>query len=390
MFSTSNQRWNLGGVGIILVLLVILLQKVHHPLTPKSFSLSSLGRLGGGKITQAPTIPNIVHFVHLMRGSDKEPTLEFPFRQFIAIYSAQYYLNPETIYIHTNIENHLVEAALNAATSPYSRVLRRMSNVVFNHETPRLRTSEGKDVVNLGHRSDLMRTRILKKWGGLYLDEDSYVVRDLQPLRDSGFKTVLGKESDAKTSNVVMLAAPESDLISAFELLQEESYNGWGTAHSMDLLNRLARDFSGLDNQALVLMREAFFPIGFKKDDLVDFYHIYKSQDLVTGPTYSGEPIISCSQCQNATDYVDQYEEEDDQVRNSRVDWRGSYVLHGWNTALMGFDRDGDMFGSRGGVTLEYVLARKSRFASAVYPAIKHAVDTGVLDGTADELAESG
>lgn len=37
------------------------------------------------------------------------------------------------------------------------------------------------------------------------------------------------------------------------------------------------------------------------------------------------------------------------------------------------------MFGKFGGITLEYVLAQNNNFARAVYPAVKHALDNGII-----------
>ena len=39
-----------------------------------------------------------------------------------------------------------------------------------------------------------------------------------------------------------------------------------------------------------------------------------------------------------------------------------------------------EIFGKFKDVTPEYVLAQNSNFARAVYPAVKHAMDNGVLD----------
>ena len=58
-------------------------------------------------------------------------------------------------------------------------------------------------------------------------------------------------------------------------------------------------------------------------------------------------------------------------------------MLHGWTSGIRGELNDeqrATMFGKFGGITLDYVLARNSNFALAVYPAVKHALDNGHLD----------
>ena len=45
----------------------------------------------------------------------------------------------------------------------------------------------------------------------------------------------------------------------------------------------------------------------------------------------------------------------------------------------------GDVFGGFEGITLEYVLKNNSNFARAVYPAVRHALDHGMLDQVVSE-----
>ncbi len=60
--------------------------------------------------------------------------------------------------------------------------------------------------------------------------------------------------------------------------------------------------------------------------------------------------------------------------------WRGSYAVHGWNSVVKALGDTQAIFGNAEGITLEYVLARKSQFANAVYPAVKHALDNGIIE----------
>ena len=66
---------------------------------------------------------------------------------------------------------------------------------------------------------------------------------------------------------------------------------------------------------------------------------------------------------------------------------RASFVLHGWTSGLRGELNDeqrATIFGKFGGITLDYILARNSNFALALYPAVKHALDNGVLVAAED------
>lgn len=395
MILNSGQKWSLGSI-LLLILFVTLVHRIQHPSPTKAFNLPSfpsIGKYTQGKVTETPTIPNIVHFVHLVRGSDSEPVIEFPFRQFVAIYSAHYYLNPDKIYIHTNLEDHILQTAINASTSPYVRVLLKLPNLIFNFESTPLKTTGKKEITELAHRSDFIRTRVLKKWGGLYLDDDAYVVRDMKPLRDSGFRTIAGRQEDGQVCNAVIMAAPESALISVFYALQDQTFDGGWTTHSVGLLSRLAQEFSGADNEMLILEREVFYRLGFNKEDLIDLYHKYRDDSpkrdendgIIIGPPRTGDPIITSSDCQNITSYLSSFQtktKNKNKNQENQLDWRGSYIIHGWTTRLLSYDNaDNVMFGTKGGITLDYVLEKKSRFASVMYPVVKHAVDSGLVDG---------
>jgi hypothetical protein len=54
------------------------------------------------------------------------------------------------------------------------------------------------------------------------------------------------------------------------------------------------------------------------------------------------------------------------------IDYSSSYVIHA-------FDGLADLYWPKR-VDLEYVVARQSNYARAVYPAIKHAMDVGIID----------
>ena len=486
MLLNTGQKWSLGSV-VLLVLFVTLVHQIQHSNTTQAFKIPSFPSISltKGTVTQVPDIPNIVHFVHLIRGSDSEPVVEFPFRQFVAIYSAHYYLNPDKIYIHTNLEDHALGAAINASTSPYVRSLLKLPNIVFNYEYTPLKTTGRKDISELAHRADFIRTRVLKKWGGLYLDDDAYVVRDMKPLRESGFRTIAGRQEDGQICNAVIMTAPESSVISLFYTLQDRIFDGGWTTHSVGLLTRLAHDFSGVDREMLILEREVFYRLGFNKEDLTALYHIYSDDrgkreeqeegkdvnkdnergsqkeqgkddekekgkgkddgkhkednkskgkddekgkdkddekgkekekekekekkkqkqkekekeekeqqsppEIITGPPHPGPPRNTRAHCQNLTSYIAAFQNpKKEKHREQQIDWRGSYIIHGWTTTLISYDNEENiMFGVKGGITLDYVLGKQSRFASAVYRAVRHAVDEGLLVERGDELEVS-
>ena len=96
----------------------------------------------------------------------------------------------------------------------------------------------------------------------------------------------------------------------------------------------------------------------------------------------TGLPPIHNKSPRNLSDFIDHFELNGPDTW--RRDWRSSYVLHGWTSGIqMNMEekaRD-ELFGNFGAITPAYVLSRKSNFARAVYPAVKHAIDRDVLRG---------
>ena len=187
MQSPGNKPVKSASLALVLLSLILLLRS---PIA-RRLSTSSIRMLNVNHTSQSvPPIPNIVHFVHLVKSS---PTggashLEFPFRQFLSVYSAYYYLSPEIRYIHTNIDKSLIEETLKEAKSPYTRVIAQLPIVDFRYHAAPNRTTDGQTIDRIPHQSDFVRTDILQEYGGICLDDDVYILRDLYPLRHIGFK----------------------------------------------------------------------------------------------------------------------------------------------------------------------------------------------------------
>lgn len=316
-----------------------------------------------------PRIPNIVHFVHLLPESEIS-VLEFSFRQFIAVYSALYHLKPDKIYIHTNSEKQIIDDA-KTSTDKYLKLIANLPNVVFNHEVPPNRTTSGLAIENLAHRADFVRTKMLKKHGGIYLDDDAYVLRDMSPLRHMGFDNVLGLQANDEVCNAVLVCAPGNDLIVAYDALEDKIFDGSWSAHSVGLLTTLHADYSALENSVLTLPHDAFFPGSWMTQDLIWMYQVYQDQ---------GPPVAVNHDTRNQSDFIASFQSQHPQTWQH--DWRTSYTLHGWTAGFAHFtpEERKKLFGTFDGITLDYVLAQTSNFARAVFPAINHAVMNKVLD----------
>lgn len=214
----------------------------------------------------------------------------------------------------------------------------------------------------------------MKKWGGVFMDEDSYLLKDLVGLRQAGYKNVVARQIDGKVGCGMFLSVPDSQLVTAYQTLQDDVFDGRWTTHSVDLLTRLTDEFSVLDKEVLVMDHTAFFPLSWKAGDLATIYEVGGPSDNSTTQNPSNF---------NLTSFVDTFEMK---VQNTGRDlWKTSYALHGFNSEVKG---SAEYFGEFGGITLDYVLARNSNFARAIYPVIKYALtDSALADGV---LADKG
>ena len=326
-------------------------------------------------------VPNVVHFIHLVEQNQGEASFEFEFRHFIALYSAWHFLNPETIYIHTNVEDDIIKREIATSINPYTQAIGKISNLKFVHCTPPTSTTTGKAIAAIPNVSDFVRTDVLVKYGGTFLDEDVYVLRDLTPLRRSGFENVIGRQKNDQICPAVLLSTRNNRLMKAYHALQDVIFDGRWATHATDLLTTMAKDFSPADNQVLVLPQDSFFPLSWEVQDLKDLYGVHEE---------IGEPAVNNRPIDNTTDFIKNFQLHP--PNTWQRDWRLSYTLHGWFSALLGgqtslsADEIKNIFGAFDGINLEYVLAQNSNFARAVYPAVKHALDNGFLDGVRASL----
>ena len=282
-------------------------------------------------------------------------------------------MKPSNIFIHTDIEESLIESKIANTKSPYTRALANLPGVQFKHHKAITETSTGNTIHELPNQSDFVRTDVLEQYGGIYLDDDAYVLRDLAPLRNLPFQNIVGRQGGGQICPAVLLAAPRNKLMSAYHTLQDSIFDGEWQTHATTLLTALVRDFQEPEGQVLVLDQQTFFPLSWMMDDLATLYGTNEEE---------GVEAVNNRPTTNLTDYVENFHL--DPPGTWKRDWRLSYVLHGWTSSLKRNvekleEREG--FGDFGeGITLDYVLAGRSNFALAVRPAVRHALDTGILD----------
>ena len=181
---------------------------------------------------------------------------------------------------------------------------------------------------------------------------------------ESGFANVVGRQRDGQVNSGVWMSRRGTLLVKLWAEKQHEVYSGAWTTHSNDLLTSLSEkngDSSLLtmiaerlmpqNKEVLILETVAFAPMSWKLKDASKLF------------------------MPHLNDNIEQMK-RDAKKADWEIDYSTSYFLHAFkpdkSEHIENFDRDD-------GITVKYVLARLSNFALAVYPAVKHAIDAGVI-----------
>ncbi|KAL5352275.1 hypothetical protein ACLOAV_002222 [Pseudogymnoascus australis] len=309
-------------------------------------------------------IPNIVHYVWLLNGREH---FSLDFKTFISVYSASVYFQPDTIYIHTDATPAQWDYAKTQGDD-YTRWTLSIPSVTHNRVSTLNHTLSCRRILKIEHKSDFVRTQQLHRYGGVYMDTDVIPLRDVKVLRESGFANVMGIEMRGRINNGLMVGRPGSALLSIFMSEQHRVFDNRWTTHSVELLSTLAYRLQAVPAEVLILGIQAFTPSGWKKNDIEALFTPHTETEEVSRG--DGSLLEIPTSFQDAADYWTGSEWEG--RAEWEVDYSGSYAIHAFDGKPEGY------WPKR--VDLEYVMARQSNYARAVYPAVKHAVDAGIIN----------
>lgn len=316
--------------------------------------------------TQSPDapIPNIVHYVWLLDGREH---LNFELKIFISVYSASLYFKPDTIYIHTDASPEQWEYAKTRGDQA-TRWTLAIATVKHNQVVAPTHTLACTQILKVQHKSDFVRTEQLHKYGGIYMDTDVIPLRDVKLLRKSGFKNIMGIEERGRVNNGFVMAQPGSILQSIFKSEQHERFDNRWTTHSVNLLSELSYRLQPVPMEVLVLGIKIFSPSSWKKEDIRSLFNPHT--ETPAGPPEDDSEAVGLYKVPTTfEEAVDYWNQTKSNIKPTwQADYSGSYVIHA-------FDGRGNFWPDH--VDLEYIMARQSNYARAVYPAVKHAIDKG-------------
>jgi Glycosyltransferase sugar-binding region containing DXD motif len=143
-------------------------------------------------------VPNVIHYIRFNKTS-------FSFVDYVCIRSAWINHRPEIIYFHTNVDkfsgvywDRMVQDA-----EFFQRI--KVVPIELPSEVFGQPLSTGW---RLFHGSDVARIRMMKQYGGIYLDNDIYVVRNLDKYRK--FEIAMGWDENQFLGSQVIIAHKEA------------------------------------------------------------------------------------------------------------------------------------------------------------------------------------
>ena len=121
-------------------------------------------------------VPNIIHQVRFNQKN-------FTFVDYVCVMSAFRNQRPDLFYIHTNIPDGQFEGKYWQWIQQNEQIHSRVRVVYVELPTEIFGQSFDMDEYGLWHASDVVRLRVLMEYGGIYMDNDVYIIQNLDKYR---------------------------------------------------------------------------------------------------------------------------------------------------------------------------------------------------------------
>ncbi|KAH8751292.1 hypothetical protein F5883DRAFT_720183 [Diaporthe sp. PMI_573] len=318
---------------------------------------------------QRACIPPIVHFVQLKK--DESSSLHFSFESFLALYSAYLFVRPSVIYIHTDYTPQEVTDAAQHGSSWTRKVLTAFPDVVRLNKVIAPTKANVLEIKRIEHKSDFVRLDQLTLHGGIYLDWDVLTLRSLDPLLESGFRAVVGRQSDATIMNGIILAARDSAVVRVMRQETPRRFNGDWVEHSVRLITEVSQALAAVPREVLIMDPGAYAPFTWTQESVNEALERHEG-DAFTALSLADRGKLAPAAA--AADAMLVWERH-------RVGERKGWA-HDFNDAFFFHNYFNDVDNPKGynGISVPYVLARDSNYALAAWPIVMQGIKDGYID----------
>ena len=142
-------------------------------------------------------VPNIFHFIRFNRTN-------MTFVEMLAIKSVILNSNPDMVFIHCDFP----------PTGPYWAMIKHHAKIQTKFVF-RPREIFGRKIMYIHHAADIVRIEILLKFGGIYLDNDMFVIRSFDRLRVYDF-TVAWHKDEKSMGNMILIGSKDSQFLKMY------------------------------------------------------------------------------------------------------------------------------------------------------------------------------
>jgi len=139
-------------------------------------------------------IPKIIHLIYI----NQRPLNEFNYK---CIYSIIKHMPEYIIYIHNDIE----------PDTPEWNILKQINNIIIK-QIKRIKTFDNINIEHVQYEADIIRMNVLYEYGGIYMDNDIYIVKNINPLiTENGL--YIAKENKNDFINCVIISEPRNEFL---------------------------------------------------------------------------------------------------------------------------------------------------------------------------------
>jgi predicted O-methyltransferase YrrM len=166
----------------------------HTPLTIKQQGTDFLSKKYNKKIG---IIPKIIHLIHLNQR-------ELQKYNYACIRSICKHMPDYVIYIHNDIEPDTFEW----------NELKQQKNIIIK-KINRIKMFDNYPVQYVQYEADILRLQILYEYGGIYMDMDIFILKNIDPLFN-GSCIYYGREKEGSLINCILCSEPKNELLLIF------------------------------------------------------------------------------------------------------------------------------------------------------------------------------
>lgn len=313
-------------------------------------------------------IPNYVHFVYIL--SDVSNDFSFNFGNFLSIYAAWFYWRPDAIFLHTNVEpdSRPVMRAREGQVGKWNKLIFTHFDIRINTVEVPTHAGNGKEIMNMEHKSDFVRVKAVHELGGVYIDWDVHALRDIGILRRSGFKAIAGRQLGGQINSGSFMSERHGKMIRLWMDGMHVAYTGGWTTHSNEVITKFGQRLVREPGEMMIMERDAFAPGSWNDRDTDELFGLRDEPSNLANVS-QGDVLPSFDE-----EFADRFDYPERFPSWAR-DWSHTYLLHAftpdrWGHKVYGFES----------ITPRFVLNRTSNFALAVYPIARHMYAEGLID----------